>query len=157
MQVNLLNRQRKFQVPAGELLPFAEQLVPLVSNIARNQIPEEILVVLVSDRKISEVHQQFMGIASATDVITFQHGEILISVETAARQAGEYKTDLFHELRLYIAHGFLHLAGYDDHSEDGFKEMAKLQNKFVERVTQSAEIKDATVGRRSRRADDIAS
>jgi probable rRNA maturation factor len=134
MQVNVLNRQRKFQLPAGEFLTFAEQLVPLVSNIARNRIPEEILVVLVSDRKISAIHQQFMGIAGATDVITFQHGEIVVSVETAARQAGEYKTGLFHEVRLYIAHGLLHLAGYDDHSEDGFREMAKLQTELVQRV-----------------------
>jgi probable rRNA maturation factor len=135
MQVNVLNRQRKFQVPAGELLTFAEQLVPLVSNIGRNPIPKEILVVLVSDRKISEIHEQFMGIAGATDVITFQHGEILISVETAARQAIDYESDLLRELRLYIAHGLLHLAGYDDHSEDGFREMAKLQNELVEKVT----------------------
>src|ERR1700740_482353 len=128
MQVKVLNRQRKFQVRARELLTFAEQLVPLVSNIARNMIPEEILVVLVSDRKISAIHQQFMGIAGATDVITFQHGEIVVSVETAARQAMEYESDLLHELRLYIAHGLLHLAGYDDHSEAGFREIAKLKS-----------------------------
>src|SRR5215472_10328728 len=134
MQVNVLNRQRKFQVPAGELLTFAEQLAPLVSNIARKPIPEEILVVLVSDRKISAIHEQFMGIAGATDVITFQHGEILISVETAAGQAIDYESDLLRELRLYIAHGLLHLAGYDDHSEEGFQEMAKLQNELVERA-----------------------
>ena len=135
MQVNVLNRQRKFQVRARELLTFAEQLVPLVSNIARNMIPKEILVVLVSDRKISAIHEQFMGTAGATDVITFQHGEILISVETAARQAIEYESGLLPELRVYIAHGLLHLAGYDDLSEDGFREMAKLQNELVEKVT----------------------
>ena len=135
MQVNVLNRQRKFQVRARELLTFAEQLVPLVSNIARNMIPKEILVVLVSDRKVSAIHEQFMGIAGATDVITFQHGEILISVETAARQAIEYESGLLPELRVYIAHGLLHLAGYDDLSEDGFREMAKLQNELVEKVT----------------------
>ena len=135
MQVKVLNRQRKFQVRARELLTFAEQLVPLVSNIARNMIPKEIVVVLVSDRKISAIHEQFMGTAGATDVITFQHGEILISVETAARQAIEYESGLLPELRVYIAHGLLHLAGYDDLSEDGFREMAKLQNELVEKVT----------------------
>jgi probable rRNA maturation factor len=135
MQVKVLNRQRKFQVRARELLTFAEQLVPHVLSVARNLIPEEILVVLVSDRKISAIHEQFMGIAGATDVITFQHGEILISVETAARQAIEYESGLLPELRVYIAHGLLHLAGYDDLSEDGFREMAKLQNELVEKVT----------------------
>jgi probable rRNA maturation factor len=134
MQIEVLNRQRKYQLPVGQLLSFAQQLAPLVSNIARGEIPEDILVVLVSDRKISAVHQQFMGIAAATDVFTFQHGEIVVSVETAAKQAIEFETDLLQELRLYIAHGFLHLAGYDDHSEDGFREMAKVQNELVAKV-----------------------
>jgi probable rRNA maturation factor len=134
MQIEVLNRQRKYQLPVGQLLSFAQQLAPLVSNVARGEIPEDILVVLVSDRKISAVHQQFMGIAAATDVITFQHGEIVVSVETAAKQAIEFETDLLQELRLYIAHGFLHLAGYDDHSEDGLREMAKVQNELVAKV-----------------------
>ena len=136
MQVEVLNRQRRYRLPIDELLSFAQQLAPLVSNIGRRQIPEEILVVLVSDRKISAIHQQFMSIAGATDVITFQHGEIMISVETAARQAMEYGSDLLHELRLYITNGFLHLAGYDDHSGAGFREMAKVQNELVARVGQ---------------------
>src|ERR1700739_890006 len=132
MQVRLLNRQRKYRVSVGGLLTFSQQLIPSVLSVSRADLPEEILVVLVSDRKISAIHQQFMGIADPTDVITFQHGEIVIRVETAARQAAEYRTNLLHELRLYIAHGLLHLAGYDDHSEDGFREMAKLQNELVE-------------------------
>jgi probable rRNA maturation factor len=136
MQVRILNRQRKYRVSVGGLLTFSQQLIPSVLSVSRADLPEEILVVLVSDRKISAIHQQFMGIADPTDVITFQHGEIVISVETAARQAAEYRTDLLHELRLYIAHGLLHLAGYDDHSEDDFREMAKLQNELVETAGQ---------------------
>lgn len=135
MQIKVLNHQKKYQLPVGQLLAFAQQLAPLVANIARGEVPEDILVVLVSDRKISAIHQQFMGIAGATDVITFQHGEIVVSVETAARQAIEFETDLLHELRLYIAHGLLHLAGYDDHSEDGFREMSTVQNELVAKVT----------------------
>jgi probable rRNA maturation factor len=135
MQVKVLNRQRKYRLPVSELVTFAQALAPLALSIARSKIPEEILIVLVSDRKISEIHEQFMGMAGATDVITFQHGEIVVSVETAARQAKEYESGLLAELRLYIAHGFLHLAGYDDHSGDGFREMAKLQNELVKRAT----------------------
>jgi probable rRNA maturation factor len=134
IQVTILNRQRKCQVPVTDLIAFAQQLMPLVLSVSRKKIPTEILVALVSDRKISTIHQQFMGIAGPTDVITFRHGEIVVSVETAARQASEYETDLLHELRLYIAHGLLHLAGYDDHSEEGFREMAKLQNELVTKV-----------------------
>jgi probable rRNA maturation factor len=134
MQVRVLNRQRKYRTSANELRDFSEQLTPLVLKLARAELPEQILVVLVSDRKISAIHEQFMGVAGPTDVITFQHGEIVVSVETAAKQATEYDTDLLHELRLYITHGLLHLAGYNDHSEDDFREMAKLQGELVEKV-----------------------
>jgi probable rRNA maturation factor len=139
MQVRVLNRQRKYRTSANELSDFSEQLTPLVLKIARAELPEQILVVLVSDRKISAIHEQFMGVAGPTDVITFQHGEIVVSVETAAKQATEYDTDLLHELRLYITHGLLHLAGYNDHSEDDFREMAKLQGELVEKVSRETE------------------
>jgi probable rRNA maturation factor len=138
MQVRVLNRQRKYRTSANELRDFLEQLASLVLKIARAELPEQILVVLVSDRKISAIHEQFMGIAGPTDVITFQHGEIVVSVETAAKQASEYDTDLLHELRLYITHGLLHLAGYNDHSEDDFREMAKLQGELVEKVSRDS-------------------
>jgi probable rRNA maturation factor len=138
MQVRVLNRQRKYRTSAKELRDFSEQLTPLVLKLARVELPEQILVVLVSDRKISAIHEQFMGIAGPTDVITFQHGEIVVSVETAAKQATEYDTDLLHELRLYITHGLLHLAGYNDHSEDDFREMAKLQGELVARVSRDS-------------------
>jgi probable rRNA maturation factor len=139
MQVRVLNRQRKYRTSANELRDFSERLAPLVLKIARAELPEQVLVVLVSDRKISAIHEQFMGIAGPTDVITFQHGEIVVSVETAAKQATEYDTDLLHELRLYITHGLLHLAGYNDHSEDDFREMAKLQGELVTRVSRDSE------------------
>ena len=135
MQIRVLNRQRKYRTPANELRKFSQRLAPLVLKVARAELPEQIVVVLVSDRKISAIHEQFMGIAGPTDVITFQHGEIVVSAETAAKQATEYNTDLEHELRLYITHGLLHLAGYNDHSEDDFREMAKLQGELVERVS----------------------
>lgn len=134
MQIRVLNRQRKYPTPANELSTFSQQLAPLVQELAREELPDQVLVVLVSDRKIAAIHEQFMGIAGPTDVITFQHGEIVVSVETAATQAREYETDLLHELRLYITHGLLHLAGYDDHSEKDFREMAELQSELMAKI-----------------------
>ena len=138
MQIRVLNRQRKYAMPANDLSTFSQQLAPLVLKVAREEIPEQVLVLLVSDRRIAALHEQFMGIAGPTDVITFQHGEVVVSVETAAKQASEYETDLLHELRLYITHGLLHLAGYDDHSKKGFREMSKLQNELVAKIVNAA-------------------
>ena len=77
-----------------------------------------------------------MNIAGATDVITFDHGEIHISVETAQRQAAEYFQDFEKEIMLYILHGLLHLAGHEDASDAGYAAMDLHQNELLSRVWQ---------------------
>ncbi len=69
---------------------------------------------LVSDRIIAQVHRRFMNVPGATDVITFAHGEIVISVATAARQARENAEVVGREVARYIVHGLLHLHGHED-------------------------------------------
>ena len=85
---------------------------------------------------MAEVHRRFMGVAGPTDVITFQHGEILISVETARRQARAYRTSFEHELRLYLLHGLLHLRGFNDAKPAGRARMKRIQEKIVARAGQ---------------------
>lgn len=95
---------------------------------------EEIEVTLVSDRLIADVHVEFMGIEGATDVITFDHGEIIISTETAAVQGADNGNPIGRETALYLIHGLLHLAGYTDKAPDAFAEMARLQEQILARV-----------------------
>jgi probable rRNA maturation factor len=91
----------------------------------------QVEVVLVSDKRIAQIHRRFMNEPGPTDVITFQHGEIVISVETAKRQARRFGTTPDHELRLYIAHGLLHLHGFDDKTTAGGAEMKRVQERLV--------------------------
>jgi probable rRNA maturation factor len=95
---------------------------------------EKVEVALVSDKRMAELHRRFMNDPSPTDVITFQHGEIVISVETAQRQARQFATSLDHELRLYLVHGLLHLHGFDDKTAAGAREMKRVQEKLVARA-----------------------
>ncbi len=94
----------------------------------------EVTVVLVSDHRMADLHRRFLNEPGPTDVITFQHGEIVISPETARRQARAFRTSLERELRLYILHGLLHLRGYDDKSPAGAAEMKRVQEKLVATV-----------------------
>ncbi len=101
---------------------------------------EEINVILVSDRRIAALHRQFMNIGGPTDVITFQHGEIFISVETAVSHATEYATTPPDELRLYLVHGILHLSGFDDTTDRAAKRMEKTQARIFKaamRITEA--------------------
>ena len=91
----------------------------------------EVNVILVSDKSIAEIHKEFMNEPGPTDVITFQHGEIVISAQTAKRQARRFGSTLGHELRLYIVHGLLHLHGFDDKTAVGAAEMCRVQEKLV--------------------------
>lgn len=91
----------------------------------------EIDVALVDDETSSRVHQDFMEIEGPADVITFQHGEIVIGVEVAKRQAKEYGVTFPCELLRYLAHGILHLAGYEDEQAEDRLNMDTMQEKLV--------------------------
>ena len=67
----------------------------------------------------------------STDVLTFQHGEIFISVETAKRHARLFGNSLNRELCLYIVHALLHLHGFDDRTPAAARKMEAMQNKIT--------------------------
>ena len=54
-------------------------------------------------------------------------GELLISLETAQNQAKNYDSSFNDEALLYLAHGILHLCGFDDHEENDIKEMRRAE------------------------------
>jgi probable rRNA maturation factor len=141
--LRLFNRQRKKRVDLQRLLAFAEAATAKVAELYQPLgFPEEINVVLVSDARIAGIHRQFLSIEGPTDVITFRHGEIVISVDTAERQAKIFATSLNRELRLYVVHGLLHLAGLEDLTDRGFDEMADAQQQIVEEVERTLSVRD---------------
>src|SRR5438477_4848848 len=95
-----------------------------------------VFVWLISDRRMSRLHRQFLGQMGPTDVLTFQHGEIFISVETAKRHARAFGNSLTSELCLYIAHGLLHLHGFDDRTQSAARKMKALQKKILRNCSQ---------------------
>ena len=130
--LELFNRQRKKRLDLVRFRSFAELAMMKVTDLIRPMtLPEGINVVFVSDVRIAGIHRDFMSMDGPTDVITFHHGEIIISVETAERQAERFSTTFDRELRLYFVHGLLHLAGLDDLTEDGCKSMADAQEQIV--------------------------
>lgn len=94
----------------------------------------EISFVLVSDARIAVLHGRFLGDPSPTDVITFRHGEIVISAETALREAGNRRLPLAEEIARYAVHGLLHLAGWSDRDREAAANMRALQEKILRRA-----------------------
>jgi probable rRNA maturation factor len=78
-------------------------------------------IAFLTDAALAKLHGRFMQDPSATDVITFEGdpahgiaGEICVSVDAAARHSGKSAAAFSREVTLYVVHGWLHLAGYDD-------------------------------------------
>jgi probable rRNA maturation factor len=78
----------------------------------------EVELTIVRDAEIAEVHGQFLADPTPTDVITFQHGEILASADTAAAVAATHGHEPLRELALYFIHGLLHLHGHTDAEDE---------------------------------------
>ena len=83
--------------------------------------PGELSLAFLTDAALARIHADFLDDPTTTDVITFEGnaalesaGEICVSPDTAATFAATHDRDFSEELTLYIVHGWLHLAGYDD-------------------------------------------
>ena len=90
----------------------------------------EVSLVLATDEYVHALNLEYRGIDSSTDVLSFALnegeepvvidgpeevllGDIVISIDTASRQATEYGHSLERELAYLTVHGILHLLGYD--------------------------------------------
>ena len=130
--VNVHNLQRKIGVDIAELKSFAAKAVQHCLAFRKKKRTDlrklrALSVWLVSDRRMALLHRKFLGQSGPTDVLTFQHGEIFISVETARRHARAFGNSLLRELKLYIVHGLLHLHGFDDQTPTEARKMKTAQ------------------------------
>jgi probable rRNA maturation factor len=138
-RISVRNLQRRIPINVIELRNFAGRALRRSLQLRSRKRTElrklhEVFVWLVSDRRIAQLHSKFMRQTGPTDVLTFQHGEIFISIETAKRHARRFGNSLGRELRLYIVHGLLHLHGFDDRTQIGARRMKKAQAKILRRA-----------------------
>jgi len=105
---------------------------------------------LVSDEEIQAINKAYRGKDAPTDVISFAFldsietevaikgdvprllGEIMISYETAERQATKYGHSMQREMKFLFAHGILHLLGYNHETIDQEKVMFALQDQILD-------------------------
>ena len=95
---------------------------------------------IVDDPTLARLHQAFMGDPTPTDVLSFDltddpdrpEGEVVVSAETARRQAGDLGGDPRAELLLYVVHGVLHLVGFDDATPEEAASMHRQEDRLLE-------------------------
>ncbi len=135
-KLRIYNRQKAHVIPLPWLRRIGKAALPgclaaLKSPDAPLASLPEVEITIVNDADIARVHGDFLDDPTPTDVITFHHGEILISADTAGWQGREHKQSVDHEVALYLVHGLLHLAGWDDHEVEEAREMARRQETIL--------------------------
>ena len=131
--IEIVNRQRKFPIAASRWERFAAKALKVLPVKNANAT-----VVFVSDRAMAELNRRWRRKRGTTDVLSFPAaqdkfekseglnlGDVVISIEQAARQARENKLSLNTEVAQLILHGLLHLCGYDHATDQG--EMNRLE------------------------------
>ncbi len=110
-------------------------------TLRRHETPAaQIGIALVDDPHIAKLNQTHLNHTGPTDVIAFDlrddeqdpiEGEIVVSIDTAAREATARGHGIEAELMLYVIHGTLHLLGYDDHTEQDAKVMHETEDDIL--------------------------
>jgi probable rRNA maturation factor len=118
--------ERRPSQPAAETL--RDFIGKCLERIDRSDA--EVHVLITGDERIRDLNHRFRNIDRATDVLSFPDGdelpsgrellgEIVISLETARRQARELGHEEIRELLELSLHGVLHLVGYDHEQDQG--------------------------------------
>lgn len=139
LHISLTNDQSRVEIDAVRLRDAVRGI--LTAEKVRDA---EISIAVVDDVKMHELNLRYLNHDYATDVLSFRfdeegdaqlEGEIIVSVDTAEREALEYGWKCEDELLLYVIHGALHLVGYDDQEVRDRKAMRDAEAKHLARFS----------------------
>lgn len=154
-QILISNEQTTVALSEDELRRVAEWTLE-----AEGVVEAEISVAVVDDAAIHRVNRDYLQHDYPTDVISFLldsgdadprsfsaslkkkgrgfgkwlHGDVILSGDTAHREAGEYGWEPQSEVCLYLVHGLLHLCGYDDLSDAEQSIMRGREREILEQL-----------------------
>ncbi len=128
-----LNSQYRQQNKPTDVLSFPLLEKPLVDAPA-----DQLWVSTVEGEGTQEANEANRPVFVTPAELITNLGDIVISWPTVLRQAASAGHSPDYELLYLIAHGVLHLVGYDDQSEAGYQKMVALQQSVLERVGRKA-------------------
>lgn len=143
-------RQRRIAMSVKPLRALAQKVLQRLGQ------PEvEFGLVFVSDRQIRRLNKKYRGIDSSTDVLAFTLaldpqtikgkgqtlppllGDVVISLETARRQAREKHRALYREVARLLIHGTLHLLGYDHEEARDTRRMRRKERELAKELLET--------------------
>ena len=113
----------------------------LLGSQSKNNL--EITVVLSNNGFLKELNRKYRHKNTSTDVLSFVckerlpgkclkiYGDIVISVDTAKKQAAKYCHNLKKEIAVLIIHGFYHVLGYNHYRKADYRLMKNMEIKAI--------------------------
>ncbi|HZK43827.1 MAG TPA: rRNA maturation RNase YbeY [Syntrophomonadaceae bacterium] len=152
MEIMIINQQSK--------IAYNKDLQNVINNVIKTlaklaKLPEntEVSILIVDNSYIQELNLIYRGLNQSTDVLSFAMneltedepdldfdgevnvlGDIVLSLEQALEQSKEFNHSLERELGYLVAHGMLHLLGYDHEVPEEQKVMRDLEEKVMKAV-----------------------
>jgi probable rRNA maturation factor len=138
--------QREHGRAEGVTVPILRQKATrMLASLGLEQA--ELSIVLTDDESIRVLNRTYRDKDKATDVLAFAMregeaqspvgapgellGDVVISLETACRQAAERRRSPLDEVTFLLAHGLLHLVGYDHQTDEEEREMSRATRALV--------------------------
>jgi len=159
--ISIIDNQDKFDINIDKLEAVACKMLDYITkdadivestvleNLELSEYNLGVDIVLCTDEEIQELNTSYRELEKPTDVLSFalfadnpdenfiidNHialGEVIISAETAKRQAVEREKTFEEELYFLLSHGILHLLGFDHPDEGTLEDMLALQHEMTE-------------------------
>lgn len=137
MEITIKNLQNKLPINSLKI----KNLIHKILKGEDAQGPGWINICFVDNPRIKKFNAKFLKVNSATDVLAFNLGgnkkpilaDIMVSTDKAIKQAAAFKTSPDYELSLYVAHGILHILGFNDRTKTQINLMRKKESVYVHR------------------------
>ncbi len=146
VEVYISNEQNRVEI--ADFIPLTEKIVTQGIALAKMDSDVEVSVTFTDNQRIQQLNKEYRHKDIATDVLSFAQdegeefnhiagmprmlGDVVISLEKAVEQSQEYCHSLRREVGYLVAHGILHLLGYDHGNEDEQHEMRKKEEQLME-------------------------
>lgn len=122
----------RFEKRAGVSAAWVRRVIAGTLKAERSRADIQALV--TDDRRIRRLNKKFLKHDHATDVISFDTGDIVVSADTARRWAREHGIPYKEELARYLVHGTLHFLGYDDKKKNDHRRMHARQEALLKKI-----------------------
>jgi len=127
---------KEFSLPRG----FKSQSRRIIETICcdYSRSVSELNIVLLSDKNLLQINQDFLHHDYYTDIITFDYsvesvikGELYISVDRVKENSLVFNVNFIDELKRVLIHGILHLVGLDDNTDEEKAIMREKENYYL--------------------------